>query len=100
MEDLCVAMWLVEPPPSSYFGLIQRLQSARPGFQLWKRLAYLEGARQAYASVKTHYPRVKPEVMAKVGPSSKNRVPEDYFEDVMSGTRISKAKCRKETILE
>ena len=50
--------------------------------------------------VKTHYPRIKPEDMAKSGPLGKNLVPEQYFEDVMLGARISEAKCHKDTILE
>ncbi|XP_020150077.4 uncharacterized protein [Aegilops tauschii subsp. strangulata] len=100
MEDLCNALWPAEPLPSSYFGLIQRLRSASPRVQLWKRSACLEGARQAYASVKAYYPVVKPEEMAKGAPEGTKRVPEQYFNDVMPGARLSEAKCRKDTILE
>jgi hypothetical protein len=34
MEDLCINLWPTEPLPSSYFGLIQRLQSASPQVHL------------------------------------------------------------------
>ena len=100
MEDLCINLLPTEPLPSSYFGLVQRLQSASPQVHLWKRFACLEGARLAYASVRTHYPGPKAEVVAVGPPEGKNRVPEQYFPGVMEGARITEARCSKHVLLE
>lgn len=44
MEDLCKALWPRDPLPTSFFGLVRRLQGASAQADLWKRSACLEGA--------------------------------------------------------
>ena len=52
MKDLIVQLWLAEPMPSSYFGLVKRLINALPRIDAVKRSACIEGARMAFARVK------------------------------------------------
>ena len=53
-KDLIVRLWPADPIPSSYFGLVQRLVSACPRLEAVKRSVCIEGARMAFARVKTH----------------------------------------------
>ena len=54
MKDLIVWLWLAEPMPDSYFGLMKRLVSACPRLEAVKRSVCIEGARMAFAHVKMH----------------------------------------------
>jgi hypothetical protein len=54
LQDLCVNLWPMEALPTSFLGLLARLQEAVPQMARWKRSVCLEGAQQAYACVKTH----------------------------------------------
>ena len=55
LQDLCIVLWPAEAMPKSLFGLTARLQDAVPCVNRWRRLACFEGARRAYACVKTHF---------------------------------------------
>ena len=48
--------------------LVDMLQGARWCFQLWKVSAYRQGAREAWAMVKTRYAKADPNHMDEVGP--------------------------------
>ena len=48
--------------------LVQLLKGARRRFRLWKISACREGAREAWAMVKTRYTKLDPNRMARVGP--------------------------------
>ena len=48
--------------------LVQLLKGAWRRFQLWKISACREGAREAWAMVKTRYTKLDPNHMARVGP--------------------------------
>ena len=100
LEDLCIALWPSDPLPTSFFGLVQRLQRAVTQVELWKRSACLEGAREAFAAVRTWYPKLELEPVAQRGPEGKKREAKDYFEVVMPAARVSEKKCKKERILE
>ena len=54
MKDLIVRLWPAELMPGSYFGLVNRLVSACPWLEVVKRSVCIEGARMAFARVKTH----------------------------------------------
>ena len=46
--------------------LVEMLKGARQRFRLWKILACREGAREAWAMVKTWYTKLDPNHMARV----------------------------------
>ena len=43
MKGLIVRMWLGEPLPGSYFGLVRRLVDACPRLEVVKRSVWIEG---------------------------------------------------------
>ena len=53
MKNVLVHFWPTQPVLSSYFGLVQRLADAVPRIDVEKRSACIEGARMAFARVKT-----------------------------------------------
>ena len=101
MEDLCKALWPRDPLPTSFFGLVRRLQGAGAQADLWKRSACLEGARQAFAAVQAHYPKLDGAIARQAPRGMAREVkPEKYFEKVMPAARIAEEKCKRESILE
>ena len=58
MKDLIVRLWPAEPMPNCYFGLVKWLVSACPRLEVMKRSFCIEGARMAFASVKTHWAKM------------------------------------------
>ena len=95
MEDICINLWPQEPLPTSFFGLVQRLQDASSQIQNWKCSTCLEGAERAYASVMAHYPKIKPLEIASGPPAGKNRAPEQFLAEVQEGARVTEAQCGK-----
>ena len=55
MKDVIVRLWLAEPIPNNYFGLVKRLVDARPRIDAIKQSACVEGARMAFAQVKVQW---------------------------------------------
>ena len=100
LEDLCIVLWPSDPLPTSFFGLVHRLQGAVAQVKLWKWSACLEGAREAFAAIRTWYPKLDLELVAQRGPKGKKREAKDYFEVVMPAARVSEKKYKKEMILE
>ena len=68
MRSVAKALWLSASPPGSMEELVQLFKGARRRFRLWKILACREGAREAWAMVKTRYTKLDPNHMARVGP--------------------------------
>ena len=48
--------------------LVEMLKGARRRFRLWKISSCRQGAREAWAMVKTQYTKASPKHMAEVGP--------------------------------
>ena len=61
-------LWPSASPPGRMEELIQLFKGARRRFRLWKISACREGAREAWAMVKTRYTKLDPNRMARVGP--------------------------------
>ena len=76
LQDLCVTLWPAEAMPKSLFGLTAHLQNVVPCVERWKRSACFEGARRAYACVKTHFRKVDAETCAAGPPADKPRTAE------------------------
>ena len=54
--------------PEGVAELAEKLKGARRRFHLWKISACRQGAREAWAMVKTWYTKADPNHMAEVGP--------------------------------
>ena len=102
MKNVLVRLWPSEPIPSSYFGLVQRLVDAVLHIDAVKRPACIEGARMAFARVKTFWVKMKAiYVAAKSPPKGKDRPePEHYFEDVLEAARLIEGQCSKDIMFE
>ena len=68
MRNIAKALWPADSPPGSMEELVNLFKGARRRFGLWKISAYREGAREAWAMVKTWYIGLDPNHMARVGP--------------------------------
>ena len=53
MRSVAKALWPSDSPPGSMEKLVELLKGARWRIRLWKISAYQEGAREAWAMVKT-----------------------------------------------
>ena len=69
MQGVAQALWPSRLLPNGMGELVDMLQGARRCFRLWKMLACREGAREAWAMVKTRYTKLDPNHMAEVGPT-------------------------------
>ena len=100
MKDFIVRLWPADLIPSSYFGLVQRLMSAYPRLEAVKRSVCVEGARMAFARVKTHWAKLDAKKLMTEGPpeGKEHRRPEHYFDGVLEGSRLAAGQCSKDII--
>ena len=68
MQGIAQALWPSTSLPRGIGELVDMLQGARRRLQLWKMSACRQGAREAWAMVKTRYTKLDPNHMAEVGP--------------------------------
>ena len=68
MQGIAQALWPSASPLVGIGELIEKLKGARRRFRLWKISACQQGAREAWAMVKTRYTKADPNHMAEVGP--------------------------------
>ena len=102
MKDVIIRLWPTELVPNSYFGLVQRLVDTVPRIDAVKRSTCIEGARMAFARVKTFWGKMKAiDVATKSPPKGKDR-PERkrYFEDVLEAARLIEGQRSKNIIFE
>ena len=69
MSSVVQALWPAVSLPEGLGGLAEKLQGVRRRLRLWKISACRQGAREAWAMVKTWYPKADPNHMAEVGPA-------------------------------
>ena len=84
-------------------GLVQLFKGARRRFRLWKISACQEGAREAWAMVKTWYTKLDPNHMARVGPvvSNGEEIPVRLvYDQVQVAAKYSQQDCRLDTLLD
>ena len=67
MQGVAQAFWPSSLLPNDMGELVDMLQGARQPFRLWKMSACRQGAREAWAMVKTRYTKLDPNHMAEVG---------------------------------
>ena len=68
MQGVAQALWPSTSLPEGVAELTEKLKGARRHFRLWKISACRQGAREAWAMVKTRYTKTDPNHMAEVGP--------------------------------
>ena len=67
MQGIAQDLWPSASLPGGMGELVEMLKGARRRFRLWKISACRQGAREAWAMVKTRYTKADPNHMAKVG---------------------------------
>ena len=72
MRSVAKALWPSASPPGSMAELVELFKGARRCIKLWKIWTCREGAREAWAMVKTRYTKLDPNHMARVGPKGLN----------------------------
>ena len=103
MRSVAKALWPSASPPGSMGELIQLFKGARRRFRLWKISAYREGAREAWAMVKTRYTKLDPNHMARVGPlgSDGKEVPVNLvYDQVKVAAKYSQQDCKLDSLLD
>ena len=83
--------------------LIQLFKGARRRFRPWKISACQEGAREAWAMVKTRYSKLDPNHMARVGPLGSNgkEIPISLlYDQVQVVAKYSQQDCKLDSLLD
>ena len=103
MKNMVKALWPSDVPPESMEGLADLFKGARCQFELWKTSACREGAREAWAMVKTRYTGLDPNHMARVGPRGPDGkgIPVSLvYDQVMTAAKFSQQDCKLDSLLD
>ena len=103
MRSVAKALWPSASLPGSMGELVQLFKGARRRFRLWKISACREGAREAWAMVKTRYTKLDPNHMARVGPlgSDGKEIPVSLvYDQVELAAKYSQQDCRLDNLLD
>ena len=103
MRSVAKALWPSASPLGSMEELVQLFKGARWRFRLWKISACREGAREAWAMVKTRYTKLDPNHMAQVGPlgSDGKEIPVNLvYEQVEVAAKYSQQDCKLDSLLD
>ena len=68
MQGVSQVLWPSVSLPEGVAELTEKLKGAQLRFRLWNISACHQGAREAWATVKTRYTKANPNHMAEVGP--------------------------------
>ena len=102
MKSMAKALWSTVTPPEGMAELVNRFKGARHHFELWKISACREGAREAWAMVKTRFTELKPEHKARVGPAwpDGQEIPlRLVYDQVMPTARYSQEDCPLDSLI-
>ena len=103
MSGIAQALWPSVSLPKSLEWLAEKLQGARQRFRLWKISAYRQGAREAWAMVKTRYTKADPNHMAEVGPvwPDGKEIPVSLvYGQVELAAKYSQRDCKLDSLLD
>ena len=103
MRSVAKALWPSASPRGNMGELIQLFKGARRHFRLWKISACREGAREAWAMVKTRYIKLDPNHMARVGPlgSDGKEIPVSLvYNQVEVAAKYSQQGCKLDNLLD
>ena len=101
MRSVAKALWPSASPPGSMEELVKLFQGARRCLRLWKISACREGAREAWAMVKTRYTKLDPNHMARVGPrgSDGQEIPVSLvYDQVKIAAKFSQQDCKLDNV--
>lgn len=103
MRSVAKALWPSASPPGSMEELVELFKGARRRIRLWKISACREGAREAWAMVKTQYTKLNPNHMAQVGPLGPNgeEIPVSLvYDQVEVATKYSQQDYKLDCLLD
>ena len=103
MQGITQALWPSASLPGGMGELVEMLKGARRRFRLWKISACRQGAREAWAMVKTRYKKADPNHMAEVGPVGPDgkEIPVSLVYDQLElATKYSQQDCRLDSLLD
>ena len=103
MQGVAQALWPSISMPEGLEELVERLKGARRHFRLWKISACRQGAREAWAMVKTQYAKADPNHMAEVGPVGPDgkEIPVSLvYGQVELAAKYSQRDCKLDSLLD
>ena len=103
MQSVIQAMWPSLSVPEGLGELTKKLEGVRQRFRLWKISACRQGAREAWAMVKTRYTKADPNHMAEVGPIGPDgkEIPVSLaYGQVELAAKYSQQDCKLDRLLD
>ena len=103
MKNRAKALWPSDAPPESMEGLADLFKGVRCHFDLWKTSPCREGAREAWAMVKTCYTGLDLNHMAQVGPQGPDgkEIPINLvYDQVMIAAKYSQEDFKLDSIID
>ena len=103
MHGVVQAMWPSLSMPEGLGELAKKLEGVRQRFRLWKISACRQGAREAWAMVKTGYTKANPNHMAEIGPVGPNgkEIPVSLvYGQVELAAKYSQQDCKLDSLLD
>ena len=103
MRGVAQALWPSISLPEGLGELEEKLQGVRQRLRLWKISACRQGAREAWAMVKTRYPKADPNHMAEVGPVGPDgkEIPVSLmYGQVELAAKYSQQDCKLDSLLD
>ena len=103
MQGFAQALWPSVSIPEVLGELAEKLKGARRRFRLWKISACRQGAREAWAMVKTRYMKADPNHMAEVrpvGPDGKEIPMSLVYDQVELAAKYSQQDYRLDNLLD
>ena len=103
MRSVAKALWPSASPPGGMAELVELFKGAQRRIRLWKISACREGAREAWAMVKTRYTKLDPNHMARVGPlgSDGKEIPVNLvYDQVEVAAKYSQQDCKLDSLLD
>ena len=103
MRSVAKSLWPSASPPGGMAELVELFNGARRRIRLWKISACREGAREAWAMVKTRYTKLDPNHMARVGPlgSDGKEIPLNLvYDQVEVAAKYSQQDCKLDSLLD
>ena len=103
LRNMARALWPSDPPPGSMDELVNLFKGPRHRLELWKITTCREGAREAWAMVKTRYTKLDPNHMARVGPRGPDgqEIPVGLvYDQVKTAAEFSQQDFKLDNLLE
>ena len=103
MKSVIQAMWPSLSMPEGLGELTEKMEGVRQRFRLWKILACRQGAREAWAMMKTRYMKADPNHMAEVGPMGPDgkEIPVSLvYGQVELAAKYSQQDCKLDSLLD